>query len=219
MKSLDYFNIDDRFCKYPRWKPELWNENIPEEVKDYTNCYSYALNRIEFNIDGKLQPGELSGEKYDFMDCDVIFEHIKKDLNREDVYKTDEKTKPNCFQNKIALALDIKSDDKDYHFYRLDNNGTWSHKPGSTDATNKDASENLIFNPEIADRDYSFKEYINDDGETEYGKNYELFCGFYMIPQNRAPMIYDWDNHYQEGGITEFILDDKTDNINELIEY
>ena len=38
----------------------------------------------------------------------------------------------NCTQkHKISLALDIKSDDQDYHFYRLDNN-FWSHKPGST---------------------------------------------------------------------------------------
>lgn len=217
MEFNNYIKMDDRFCKYPRWKPELWNENIPEEVKDHTNCYSYALNRIELNLDDKLQPGEISGEKYDFMDCDVIFQHIKNDLNREDIFKTDINKKPNCLQNKIALALDIKSEDKDYHFYRLDNNGTWSHKPGSTNATNKDARDDLIFDPEKADRDYSFKEYINEEGETEYGKNYALFCGFYMIPQNRAPMIYDWNAHY-EGDNSEYILEDHTNNINELIE-
>ena len=85
----NYKNMDNKYCKYPRWKPELWNENITEDVKDYTNCYSYALNRLEFNIDGNIQ-GELSGDKYDFMDCDVIFENIKN-LNRR------------CVQNNIQF--------------------------------------------------------------------------------------------------------------------
>ena len=76
----------------------------------------------------------------------------------------------NCFQHKIALALDIKSDDQDYHFYRLDNNGTWSHKPGSTNATNLDANGDIIIDPQKADRDYSYKEYEDEDGNIERGK-------------------------------------------------
>ena len=208
-------NMDSKYCKFPRWKPELWNVNIPEDVKDYTNCYSYALNRLEFNIDGKLQPGELSGDKYDFMDCDVIFENIKRDLNREDVYKTTYNSKMNCFQHKIALALDIKSDDQDYHFYRLDNNGKWSHKPGSSSATNLDASNNIIINPQKADRDYSYKEYEDDDGNIERGKNYELFCGFYAIPDNKAPILFNWDENQIGGNIIP--LKEDTYNLNYFI--
>ena len=198
-------NMDQRFCKFPRWKPELWNENIPKKVKDHTNCYSYALGRLELNIDDKLQPGELSGKKYDKMDCDVIFEHIKKDLNRDDVYKTSKDSKINCLQRKIALVIDEKSEDKDYHFYRLDSNNTWSHKPGSTSATNKDASDNIIYDPKKADRDYSNRTYKDKDGKTKKGKNYEIFCGYYIIPVNGAPVMYDWDNdnkHYKLDNIT-----------------
>ncbi len=40
---------------------------------------------------------------------------------------------------------------RDYHWYREDTDGMWSHKPGSTPATNRDGSGQLIPNPEYAD--------------------------------------------------------------------
>ncbi len=184
-----------KLCKYPNWKPELWNENIPENIKDFTNCYSYALNRLEFNIEDKLQPGELSGKKYDKMDCDIILDHIKKDLNRNDIIPVDNNTKLDCLHYKIALALDIDSDNTDYHFYREDSNNKWSHKPGGNKATNLDASEQIINDPQKADRDYSNNQYTNDDGELEYGKNYKIFCGYYSLPINSGPIIYNWDSN------------------------
>lgn len=36
--------------------------------------------------------------------------------------------------------------DNDYHWYRKDSNGYWSHKPGVTPVVNTDASGNLIKN-------------------------------------------------------------------------
>lgn len=41
---------------------------------------------------------------------------------------------------------------EDYHFYRLDNDGTWSHKSGRTMARNTDDSGQFITNPMTADR-------------------------------------------------------------------
>jgi hypothetical protein len=40
----------------------------------------------------------------------------------------------------------------DFHWYRRDKSGWWSHKPGSTPATNKDNSNKGIINPQNADR-------------------------------------------------------------------
>jgi hypothetical protein len=42
---------------------------------------------------------------------------------------------------------------KDYHWYRQNPDGTWSHKPGSSEVTNFDASEpkEVIYDPENAD--------------------------------------------------------------------
>ena len=191
--TINNSNNLDKLCSFPNWKPELWNENIPENIKDYTNCYSYALNRFEFNINDKLQPGQLSGKKYTSMDCDVILEHIKKDLNRTDIIEVSNNTKLDCLHYKIAFAIDIEHDDPDYHFYREDNIGEWSHKPGGNVATNKDASNNLIKDPQKANRDYSNNKYTNNNGEEESGKNYKIFCGYYSIPINNGPILYNWD--------------------------
>lgn len=203
-----------KLCKFPNWKPELWNENIPENIKDYTNCYSYALNRLEFNIEDKLQPGQLSGKKYDEMDCNVILKYIRKDLNRIDILPVQNNTKLDCLHYKIALALDVEHKKKDYHFYRQDSDGLWSHKPGGNLATNLDASDNIIRDPKTADRDYSGNEFTNDDGELEYGKNYKIFCGYYSIPINSGPLLYNWDLNKKYNidinqNINKFIEDNK----------
>lgn len=39
---------------------------------------------------------------------------------------------------------------RDFHWYRLDNNGLWSQKPGTGPATNKDGSGDLITDPREA---------------------------------------------------------------------
>tara|TARA_Y100001980_G_C14556542_1_gene348486 strand:- start:12572 stop:13315 length:744 start_codon:yes stop_codon:yes gene_type:complete len=210
-------NKFNKLCSFPNWKPELWNENVPDNIKDYTNCYSYALNRVEFNINDKLQPGELSGGKYDNMDCNTILNHIKKDLNRNDIKKSSNSEKLDCLHYKIALAIDKEHDEPDYHFYREDNDGSWSHKPGGNKATNLDASDNLINDPYSADRDYSHKEYTNDDGELEYGKNYKIFCGYYSIPINKGPVLYNWDTNTEykinlDTNLNNFILKNNWEN-------
>jgi hypothetical protein len=55
----------------------------------------------------------------------------------------------------------------DYHWYRQDTDGKWSHKPGITPITNLDASGKPIADPAKADRDYSSQE----------GPNYTDVCG------------------------------------------
>ena len=51
----------------------------------------------------------------------------------------------------------------DYHWYRQDKGGLWSHKPGVTPVVNVDASNSLINNPAKADRKYGMLNY-NDGG-------------------------------------------------------
>ena len=56
----------------------------------------------------------------------------------------------------------------DYHWYRQNPDGSWSHKPGRTDVLNVDASNEVIFDPELADRSY-------------YYANYSIFVGFFEV--------------------------------------
>jgi hypothetical protein len=62
----------------------------------------------------------------------------------------------------------------DYHWYRQDDNGLWSHKPGSTPVINVDASGKLITDPGAANRNYS------GNG----GPNYSQNGGTLWVPPN-----------------------------------
>ena len=57
---------------------------------------------------------------------------------------------------------------------------TWSHKPGATDATDKDADGRLITNPEMANWNYSKKG----------GINYKHKCCYFSIPRNSIAHTY-----------------------------
>jgi hypothetical protein len=76
--------------------------------------------------------------------------------------------------SKIALAVDPS---EDYHFWRQDSNGLWSHKPGGTKVTNKDASSRLIYNPKLSDRNFS-----DESSDLDYTD----FCSFYCVPRQSA---------------------------------
>jgi len=72
---------------------------------------------------------------------------------------------------KIATVTD---ENEDYHFYRQDSNGYWSHKPGATSVTNIDATGRLIYNPQLASRLYPGS-----------GLHYKNFCGYMCAPATR----------------------------------
>jgi hypothetical protein len=62
------------------------------------------------------------------------------------------------------IALTCKYDKTDYHFYRQDDNGLWSHKNSWRKATNKDARGRLIKDPRTCDRGA-----------------FTIFCGYYIV--------------------------------------
>ena len=52
------------------------------------------------------------------------------------------------------IALVIREDD--YHWYRQNKDGTWSHKPGEFPVTNLDDADGLITDPRNAVSSYQF---------------------------------------------------------------
>ncbi|XP_028512633.1 insoluble matrix shell protein 1 [Exaiptasia diaphana] len=50
----------------------------------------------------------------------------------------------------VALVVDPDPNNGDFHWYRLDNNGRWSHKPGLTPIINYDGNGNVIDDPRQA---------------------------------------------------------------------
>lgn len=179
------------------YEPNKWNDTIVSHsifgnkyVKDITNCYSYAVNaqknpNAKYNMK-PMQPGQTIDrdlEDDDYLNTNDFISLIEKDasiLGFGFISVQENEICPTGYY-KVALVLDNQDTGEinkyDYHWYRQNSDGTWSHKPGQTPVTNLDSSGKLIMNPRYADRNIG------------YGINYNLFIGYYAVkPLN---LMYD----------------------------
>ena len=141
--------------------PIKWN--IPPAIFTH-NCYYYEFDNYNIFKTGFSQPGYLShskpSESGDRMTCAGVNERLNNDhgnnitvAGRNDV----------CGPGKYKIAL-IADRNKDYHFLRQNKDGTWSHKPGNTFATNLDYSGKLVTDPEAANfisGEFSYNDFCN----------------------------------------------------------
>ena len=142
----------------PDYNPDEWNR---ESIKKNNNCYTYALDNIECNSPGGLNPGNTT-------------ERIpipSEKLNLNDVLElalTNNQIKKPTLLNRLGFgkrgyysAYLVVDEGVDYHWYRQDKGGLWSHKPGSTRVINYDGSNRIIYNPMRANHDYKNANYNN----------------------------------------------------------
>ena len=128
------------------YEPAVWNDN--DGIEENNNCYNYACNIKNGTF---AQPGTATGHPYPRpIDCD-----------------TGCGCRDCCHQ--VALVVAPGRGFNDYHWYRRDRDGKWSHKPGSTPATNLDSSGNPITDPRTADRGL-----------------YTVFCGCYCVCEGKV---------------------------------
>lgn len=150
-----------------KYQPHLWNDN--SDIQRTHNCYAYSLSKRTGKMSSKAQPGyfanypPLSDADYN---CSSLYDRMKKDNPSIRPTKFGKRCGKGTY--KIFLAYDPKDGDHDYHYWRQDSNGMWSHKPGATSVTNKDASGKYISNPMTADRNYKHFQYSEP-------------CGFYCV--------------------------------------
>lgn len=141
----------------PKYEPTKWNDN---NIQYNHNCYAYILNTRASRRKGKPQPGYFSNfpqiTESDY-NCLEFYNRLKKDIPSLYLAKFDEKCKNGYY--KAFIAIDPKLEDQDYHFYRQDSDGYWSHKPGRQKVINYDASHKRIINPLTADRKYEHFNY------------------------------------------------------------
>jgi hypothetical protein len=175
----------------PKFQPELWNDD--EAVYKSMNCYAYAMDFRNPLLIGECrknnhqdcrqyfpQPGALNGDRNALnasqrRNCAVVERLMKLDV--PEVTKTDFYSKCPPGKSKIALVVDPG---EDYHFYRHDPDGFWSHKDGSNKVKRFDALRRRIFNPAAASRDYRWQ---GSD------LNYSDFCGFYCVPRDHPILL------------------------------
>jgi hypothetical protein len=147
----------------PKYEPGIWNDN--QFVRWNNNCYNYSCD-IQTNT--FAQPGRAHGIILPWpsgMNCkDVSAGAVADGLTR---VNCDEGCGCKECQHQVALVI---WPGVDYHWYRKDRDGKWSHKPGGTSATNLDSSGNIITDPRTANRG-----------------NYTVFCGCFCV--NKSTVV------------------------------
>ena len=165
----------------PAYEPERYNRH--PGIKESHNCYTYAFNYLHLPKGKKCtkascplpfpQPGRASGyprwSKVKGKRCPDLLARIMGDVPGS-TPSTFEQRCP-AGKRKIALVVD---ENEDYHFYRQDANGYWSHKPGATDVITYDAIRRRIYDPQLASREYP-----------QTGLNYDEFCSYLCIPSTK----------------------------------
>ncbi|WP_019133669.1 hypothetical protein [Kallipyga massiliensis] len=151
-----------------KYNPQYWNS-----YKDRANCYTYALNYLAGKNPATQQPGYASGRKFTSCTGKAILEAAKRDVpylsGVKGLRSASENQKPGKNEYKVALVIATEiGKKKDYHWYRQDSDGYWSHKRGSTAITRTDASGKQIINPRKANRNYG-------------SLNYNIFYGYFFI--------------------------------------
>lgn len=139
--------------------------------------WSYVPN------DTPLQPRE--GSLTDpFEICDYVAWYAVMDGSIAPVSLTNEGPEPGeCGggpgYTKVALVVRRNLEDVsgDYHWFRRDNDGMWSHKPGGTAATNLDDCGNVIADPA--------KLFTSAEDECK-PTSYDTFCGYYCTASTSA---------------------------------
>jgi hypothetical protein len=137
----------------PVFEGEKWNKS-PEQESN--SCYNYALDMRSSGKKGKnLNPGDASKRTVNtpFFCRDVIAALVADGL---------EETRngacgSGCWKI-VCLRGPRMQPDPDIHFYRQDDDGTWSHKRGDDRATNKGKDGNPITDPEKDGRAYGYTE-------------------------------------------------------------
>lgn len=161
------------------YNPDIWS-GVSEENN---NCYAYALNNQvkpwTTTIWYKQQPGEYSGNTCYIYDRDHLVNAVIADFARYNhIHNTnllfnEIGKNEKCPRGTYKVALVAYSGD--YHWYRQDADGYWSHKPGTTPVRRYDdnpSTNNLILDPQLA-----------------YRGNYTTFIGYFVV----SP----WGNMYE----------------------
>ncbi len=153
----------------PVFEPDYWNDGSTvakqldrRSVQKNDNCYNYATDIPNRTF---AQPGQASGRPIvSLSDCtDASAGAVSDGLSPT--------AAPTCVGCCHPVAL-VVWPNRDYHWYRLDSGGTWSHKPGGTPATDRDSAGNVITDPSTAARG-----------------PYTQFCGFFCVCHGAAVHI------------------------------
>lgn len=123
----------------PPYEPAMWNFS---PTQPNNNCYNYANDRVTNTF---AQPGRYHSAQYTALTCASVQPAAVADGLVAAANFTQSLT------DGWYVALVIWPN-VDFHWYRQDKVGCWSHKPGGTPVKNTDDSGNPITDPKTANR-------------------------------------------------------------------
>lgn len=127
----------------PSYNPSFWNTD--SGIRTGNNCYNYANNR---RTDTFSQPGKSSGQMW----TTISVSELEARCNQDQLNITTSSASAPNGQTKIVMYIGYIPNGLggyvwDYHLWRKDSNGMWTHKPGQTSATNLHAGGGTISDP------------------------------------------------------------------------
>ena len=129
----------------PVYEPKLWRKN-----SGHINCYAYALNILN---KGWARPGQLLIRDIDRVPVESKSPMgLRRLIERDGLVLLDDFNTVSDDHHVIAGFANIEQGD--YHFYRRDRGGTWSHKMSFDPVSSIDCDPVLA-----ASKDY-FKHFI-----------------------------------------------------------
>lgn len=151
-------HIDETICEYSL---PTGSSVYKMEYKSYEEIVSIVLREMDELGNGSIGKNDV---------CPVGTYKVALVLDLTDDPSIDDDRKPieiNTPVGKQWVPVDIP--DYDFHWYRQNSDGTWSHKRGGTQVINQDASGQLIYDPQICDRTY------------DNGTDYDVFVGYFYV--------------------------------------
>ena len=149
------------------------NKRVFEKYCWNNNCYTYAINQPINPYTNKpyenyahCQPGNLGGKgsEYGNLRCSVESINFAKLDLKELGYDIIESSLEEYVDDTNCWKVAFCYSNNDYHWYRQNIDGTWSHKWGTEEVKYRDEDGNIIRNPEKCNRG-----------------RYKNFVGFYLI--------------------------------------
>ena len=135
------FNLTD-------WTTYAW-------TSEANSCYNYAVNSITSSY---AAPGRSAGMEYSSLTPEEVRGAAVLDgmVDHKNIADGEFPVSNNC----VSMLVMIPG--SDFHFFRRDSDGNWSHKPGKYPPTNLDNSGNIITDPRVADiAPYKFVRFLS----------------------------------------------------------
>jgi hypothetical protein len=127
----------------PLYEPDWWNDGGTRLANN--NCYNYAC---DYRTDTYATPGLAAGVDFVFPTCALVQPAAVADALIDSPGADNQ-----CPEEGHLVALVVVGGEPwDFHLYRKERNGCWSHKPGPNPVTNFDNSGAIIDDPRTADR-------------------------------------------------------------------